>query len=266
MSSIIYTYLFLLGITLGSFYNVVGLRISDGMSIVKPGSRCPKCGHELKWYELIPLFSYLFLRGKCKECGVKIGIRYFLVELVTGLLFVYAYMILGFDWELLVALTLISLFVIITVSDLAYMLIEHVVILFFLVVVLIERYFIMMPLEFTTFNLHPYLETLIGGLSGFGVLFLIMYLGGKYYNKEVMGGGDVNLYGIIGLVLGFKLTFLSLFLAAIIASVLGLVLIQLKIIKRETPIPFGPFIALGSLVAYFYGSDLLNWYAGLFSM
>lgn len=266
MEYLIYVYLFLIGITFGSFYNVVGLRISEGISIVKPRSKCPKCEHELGWLELIPLFSYILLRGKCKNCKSKISIQYFLIELLTGLLFILAYFMLGFTLELIVALTFISLSIIISVSDLAYMLIEDKVVIFFLVLILIERIFISLPKDFSTFSLPLYVESLIGGVTGFVVLFLISYLGSKYYKKEVMGGGDVKLYGIIGLVLGFKLTLFSLFLASFLGAFLGYILIFTKIIKRDTPVPFGPFIAVGSLITYFYGIDIINWYAGLFSM
>lgn len=258
-----YIFLFVLGIVLGSFYNVVGLRISKGMSIAKPGSHCFNCGHELKWYELVPLFSYLFLGGKCKECKVKISPRYFIIELLTGLLFVFSFYHFGLTWELLVALTFISLFVIITVSDLEYMLIEDIVLLVFLVFILAERLFIPIPLEQSTIS-NPYFEALLGGIVGFSLLFLISFVGEKVMKKEVMGGGDIKLYGIIGLVLGIRLTFFSLFLAALFGSVVGVILMRSNLVKKDTPIPFGPFIALGSIVAYFYGVDILNWYAGLF--
>lgn len=266
MEILIYVYFFLVGITLGSFFNVVGLRISEGKSIVKPRSSCPNCGHELGWLELIPLFSYLFLRGKCKNCKSKISIKYFLFELLTGLLFVYAYWMTGLNTQFIVALTFISLFIIITVSDLAYMLIEDKVVVFFLILILIERIFIPLPADFITFGLPHYVETLLGGAIGFGMLFMIAYGGSKVFKKEVMGGGDIKLYGIIGLVLGTKLTVFSLFFASVLGTIIGYTLIFMKALKKDTPVPFGPYIALSCLITYFYGTDIINWYLGLFKM
>lgn len=265
MEILYYLFFFIIGIVLGSFYNVVGIRVSLEQSIVKPGSHCPNCKHELSWYENIPLISYLALRGRCKSCKEQISPIYFSFELITGLLFMFGYYYFGLNKELIVALTFISLFVIITVSDLKYMLIEDIVLLIFLVIILVERLFIPMPLKFMTVN-SPYFETLLGGIVGFSLLFLIAYIGEKILKKEVMGGGDIKLYGIIGLVLGIKLTLLSLFIAAFLGSFIGVLLIRFKIIKKDTPIPFGPFIALGSLITYFYGVELLNWYTGLFSL
>lgn len=264
MEGFIYLYIFFIGACLGSFYNVVGLRISQDKSIVRPRSSCPNCGHELSFWELIPVLNYFLLVGKCRECKSRISTKYLIFEILTGLLFIYSYYMFGFNLELIVALTFISLFIIISVSDLEYMLIEDVVVLFFLVLILIERYFITIPLTFNTFGLNPLLESLIGGAFGFGLLYWIAFIGKKIYNKEVMGGGDIKLYGIIGIVLGLKLTFISLFLASILGSIIGLILIKLKIVKPSTPIPFGPFIAVSSLISYFYGYELINWYLNLF--
>ena len=260
-----YILLFIIGVVFGSFYNVVGIRVSIGQSIVRPGSHCPKCKHPLSWYENIPLLSYLVLRGRCKSCKQSISPIYFWFELLTGLLFVLAYHRIGLEKELLVALTFISLLVIISVSDIKYMLIEDIVLLVFLVVILIERLLIPMPFEYMTIQ-SPYFETLLGGIVGFIILFLIAIIGEKILKKEVMGGGDIKLYGIIGLILGIKMTIVSLFIAAFLGSLIGFILIRMKRIKRDSPIPFGPFIALGSLITYFYGVPLLDWYIGLFSL
>lgn len=263
MEVYIYISLFILGLCFGSFYNVVGLRLSAGQSIHKPRSHCPKCGHVLSWYELIPVFSYIYLGGKCRTCKSHISPKYLIFELLTGILFMLSYAVFGYSGELLVSLFFVSLFIIICVSDLEYMLIEDSVIIFFLVSIIILRLIFKMPEDFITFNLHPYLETLISGIFGFGLLFSIAIIGKKIYKQDAMGGGDIKLYGIIGLVLGFKLTFMSLFLASIIGSIIGLSLTLLRIIQKGTPIPFGPFIAVGSLITYFIGPDLINWYLNL---
>jgi len=264
MEILIYTYIFIVGACLGSFYNVVGLRISAGKSIIHPRSSCPKCHHELSWWELIPIFSYLILVGKCRRCKSHISTKYMLFELLTALLFIFSYYQFGFSGEFVVSVLFVSLIVIISVSDFEYMLIEDKVIVFFLIVFLVLRIFIPLPSEFSTLKLNSYVESLIGGVFGFGLLYWIAFIGQKVYNQEVMGGGDIKLYGIIGLILGLKMTFLSLFFASILGTIIGLTLSIFKIIKRENPIPFGPFIGLGSLLTYYYGHNIINWYLDLF--
>lgn len=264
MEIFIYIYIFIIGACLGSFYNVVGLRISKGISIIKPRSFCPKCGHVLSWWELIPIFSYIFLVGKCKSCKSHISPKYLFFELLTALLFIFSYYKLGFSYEFFVCLMFVSLFIIISVSDLEYMIIEDKVIIFFLVLSFIFRILIKLPEDFLTFGINPFLESLIGGIVGFGLLYIIAFFGKKIYKRDVMGGGDIKLYGIIGIVLGVKLTLLSLMLASILGTIIGILLMIVKIIDKNKPIPFGPFIGLGCLVTYFYGIDILHWYFNLF--
>lgn len=264
MEILIYIYIFIIGACFGSFFNVVGLRISAGKSIVRPRSSCPKCGHELSLWELVPILNYFFLGGKCRKCKTHISTKYVLFEIVTAMLFIYSYYMLGFSGEFFISLLFVSLIMIISVSDLEYMLIEDKVIVFFLIVFLILRIVIKLPSEFSTFGLPTYVESLIGGVFGFGLLYWIAFIGQKVYNQEVMGGGDIKLYGIIGLILGLKMTFLSLFFASILGTFIGLTLSGLKIIKKDIPIPFGPFIGLGSLLTYFYGYDIVFWYLNLF--
>src|SRR5690554_5982803 len=117
MDYLLYINFFILGAVFGSFYNVVGLRITKGESIIKPRSYCPKCGHTLRFWELIPIVSYIFLVGKCQKCKSQISTKYMIFELLTGLLFMFSYYKFGFDWELLVCLVFISLLIIITISD-----------------------------------------------------------------------------------------------------------------------------------------------------
>ncbi|ERJ13799.1 prepilin peptidase [Haloplasma contractile] len=255
-------YLFVVGICLGSFFNVVGLRISKGESIVHPPSSCPRCGHRIKGAELMPVLGYLFIGGKCRGCKTQISIKYPIFELLTGLLFIVGYYIIGWNLELIVALTFISLLIIISISDLEYMLIEDKVLIFFASVILIERLFI--NSGFNGLGLGTFFNYLIAGVLGFGILYLIAIIGKKAYKKDAMGGGDIKLYGIIGLVLGIRLTLFSVFLASLVGALTGGILIALNVVKRDQPIPFAPFIAIGSLIAYFYGDAILDWYYNLF--
>ncbi|MBO8157119.1 MAG: prepilin peptidase [Bacillaceae bacterium] len=244
-------YIFILGLVFGSFFNVVGLRVPKNQSIVSPPSSCPGCGNRLAPKDLVPVWSYIWLKGKCRRCGAKISPLYPVMELLTGLMFVFAFYQIGFDCELLVALTLISLFAIITVSDWKYMIIPDKVLLVFLLIFIVERTFA---------PLSPWYDSLIGSASGFLLLWAIAII-----SRGGMGGGDIKLFGVIGYVVGLKGVLLSFFLSAFIGSIAGIAGIIVGKVNRQNPIPFGPFIAVGTLLAYFYGNQLLNWYWSLFT-
>jgi leader peptidase (prepilin peptidase) / N-methyltransferase len=243
---IVFIYLFVCGLILGSFYNVVGLRIPLGNSIIVPRSACPTCGHQLKAIELIPVFSYMIQNGECRGCQSRISPIYPTFELLTGILFATAPLFIGWSGELVVALTLISMFMIIIVSDINYMLIPDKILIWFAGTFLLER--IIWPLT-------PWWDSLLGAGTGFILLLIIAFV-----SKGGMGGGDIKLYALIGFVLGFKLVLLSFFLSTLFGAVIGGLALLLKIVKRKQPIPFGPFIAAGTLTAYYWGSDIINLY------
>jgi leader peptidase (prepilin peptidase)/N-methyltransferase len=247
---LLYAYIFLVGSVLGSFYNVVGLRVPVGQSIVKPRSACPTCEHALTPLELIPVFSYLFQKGKCRECGTKISSIYPAFELLTGVLFVLSPVILGWTNELFIAWTLVSLLIIIVVSDLSYMLIPNKILLFFSGVFLVERIFT--PLE-------PWWNSLAGVAVGFGLLYAIAVL-----SKGGMGGGDVKLFALLGFVLGWKLVLVAFLLSSFFGSVFGVIGLFTGQVKKGKPMPFGPFIMLGTLCAYYFGDELLDYYFSFF--
>jgi leader peptidase (prepilin peptidase) / N-methyltransferase len=242
----IYILIYLYGITLGSFFNVVGLRVPMKKSIVAPRSACPTCGHKLTALELIPVFSYIFLMGKCRDCKSRISPIYPFIELLTGILFVLAPYQIGWSWELIVSWTLISLFMIILVSDIHYMIIPDKILLVFAGLFLFER--LLWPLT-------PWWDSLIGALTGFLLLLFISLV-----SKGGMGGGDIKLFALIGFVLGIKLVLLSFFLSTLYGAVIGGTALLFKIVKRRQPIPFGPFIVLGTLSAYFWGSEIISIY------
>lgn len=237
------------GLVLGSFYNVVGLRVPKGESIVSPPSHCTNCGKQLSAVELIPVLSYLIQGGKCKGCGVKVSPIYSFTEFATALLFVLCYIKFGFTAELAVALLFVSLLVIINVSDIAYMLIPNKILLFFLPLLILARIF--SPLS-------SWWDSLLGAIIGFGLLLLIAVI-----SKGGMGGGDIKLFFLIGLVLGTVNTLLTLFLASVIGMIIGLIVLKVRGQGRKTPVPFGPSIAIGAMFTYFYGSQMFEWYWGL---
>jgi leader peptidase (prepilin peptidase) / N-methyltransferase len=242
----IFTYLFILGLVLGSFYNVVGLRVPMKKSIVVPRSACTTCGHLLKPYELIPVISYLIQKGKCRGCQSRISPIYPIFELLTGILFATAPLVIGWSGELVVALSLISMFMIIIVSDIHYMIIPDKILIWFAGIFLLERIF---------WPLTPWWDSLLGAVTGFTLLLVIALV-----SQGGMGMGDVKLYALLGFVLGFKLVLLSFFLSTLFGAVIGSVALIFKIVKRKQPIPFGPFIAAGTLTAYYWGLDLIDIY------
>ena len=250
MDIVITIFFFIYGIIFGSFFNVVGLRVPKGESIVKPPSHCTVCDRNLTAVDLVPVFSYVFLKGKCRGCGTKISWIYPVMELVTGLLFAISYVQLGFSVELIVAILFVSMLVIITVSDLAYMLIPDKILLFFLIPLALARIFSL---------LSPWWDSILGAIIGFGLLFLIALL-----SKGGMGGGDIKLFFVIGIVLGMSNTLLTLFLASVIGTVIGIIVLRKAKKGRKTPIPFGPSIAIAAVLAYFYGNTLVDWYVNLF--
>ncbi|SFB16278.1 MULTISPECIES: A24 family peptidase [unclassified Bacillus (in: firmicutes)] len=238
--------LFVYGIVFGSFFNVVGLRVPIKKSIVAPRSACPTCGHQLRAWELIPVGSYLIQGGKCRGCQSRISPIYPITELITGVLFALAPIFVGWTYELVVALTLISLLMIIFVSDIHYMLIPDKILLVFSGIFLFERFFT---------PLTPWWDSILGATVGFLLLFAIMLI-----SKGGMGGGDVKLYGVLGFVLGTKLVLLSFFLATLFGAVIGIFAMLIKLVERRQPIPFGPFIVAGTLFSYFYGEELIDYY------
>ncbi|MEH7417119.1 prepilin peptidase [Neobacillus drentensis] len=242
----IYFLLFSYGLVLGSFFNVVGLRVPLKQSIVTPRSACPNCGHQLTPFELIPVLSYMLQKGKCRGCQSRISPIYPFFELLTGILFALAPYVIGWSGELVIALTFISMFMIITVSDIHYMIIPDKILLWFAGIFLLER--IIWPL-------HPWWDSLLGAVTGFLLLLIIAVV-----SKGGMGFGDVKLYALIGFVVGFKMVLLSFFLSTLFGAVIGGLALLLRIVKKRQPIPFGPFIAAGTLTAYFWGTELIDLY------
>lgn len=249
MGAIYASLFFIIGAIFGSFFNVVGLRVPKKESIVTPPSHCMTCNRRLMAIDLIPVLSYIVLKGRCRGCQTNVSPVYIITELLTALLFLLAYVKFGLTAELAVALLFISLLVTINVSDMAYMLIPNKILLFFLPLLIVARSF--SPLEL-------WWDSIVGAVVGFSILLVIAIV-----SKGGMGGGDIKLFLLIGLVLGTFKTLLTLFLASLIGLVIGLVVLKLKRQGRKTPIPFGPSIAIAALISYFYGEALIRLYSEL---
>lgn len=230
---------FIFGLVMGSFYHVVATRLSNDESIISPGSHCPRCNHILKWYENIPVISYIFLKGKCSKCNSKISISYLVVEIITGLLFAVSYHSFGISREQLIALVFISSLIIIIISDIEYMIIlDEVLIFASLTIVLL--YIFLFGLETGAFQIYS-------GIGAFLVMYLIKILGDKAFKKESLGGGDIKLMFLFGLVLGFPMSIITIFLATFIAFPIALIIL---ITSRDNVIPFGPFLSMAAILIF----------------
>lgn len=250
---VLYTvFIWILGCIFGSFYNVVGYRIPNGLSIVKPGSFCPKCEHSLKWYELIPVLSYLIQRGKCRSCHEKISVIYPLVEVTTGILFATSFYLFGFSYEFIIAIIVSSFLVIVIVSDINYLIIPDEVTFFFCLLTFLVKLFVE--------GFVPAVLSLGYGLLTFGIMYLIMIIGNLLFKKESMGGGDVKLMFFVGIVTGPILGMFTIFLSSLIALPLSL-MVYTK--DKDNVIPFGPFILIAVFIIVLFGIDA-NTILGIF--
>ncbi len=245
---------FILGLLIGSFLNVCIYRLPREESIVFPASHCPACNKPVKPYDNIPVFSFIFLRGKCRSCSIPISWQYPLVELLHGLGYVFVFYRFGLSLETVVYSLLFSSLVVVTFIDLSHQIIPDVITLPGMVLGLIAGS--------TILPLGP-VRSFVGLVLGGGIFYLIAILSVVILKKEGMGGGDIKLIAMIGAFIGWKGMLLTIFLAAVSGAVSGLLLIFLKGRNRAEPIPFGPFLVLGALISLFWGSEILGWYLQL---
>lgn len=238
---------FIFGTIFGSFYNVVGYRLPKGESIMFPPSHCTNCNHRLGPLELIPIVSFFIQGRKCKSCHQKISWFYSFFEFSCGGLFALSYLIFGLSLDLLIALTFISMLSIIVLSDYEYMIIPDEVLIFFGITLIIE-FFFKDGLQAT--GMH-----ILSGMLAFFTMWGIKKLGDLLFKKESMGGGDIKLMFVFGLVLGYPLAILSIFLGSIIGLPISLIMVS-KNSNHE--IPFGPFLSIGALVLFLLQIDFNN--------
>ena len=236
---------FILGTIFGSFYNVVGSRLPKGESIVTPPSHCNNCNHKLSPLELIPVVSFLIQRGKCRNCGIKLSVIYPLYAIFSGVLFALAFYSFGFSLDLIIAITFISCILIIIASDIEYMIISDEVLIFFAILLIIELLFIK--------GLKTTLFSLLSGVACFIIMYLIKKFGDYIFKKESMGGGDIKLLFIFGLVIGVYNSILAIFLGSIIGLPISLIILKFK---KTNIIPFGPFLGIGAIIVLLLHIDL----------
>ncbi|MBU4000256.1 prepilin peptidase [Patescibacteria group bacterium] len=281
--------MFFLGLIAGSFLNVVICRLETGETMVSGRSHCPRCGHILAWYDLVPVFSFLMLKGKCRYCGKPISIQYPMVEMATGILFLsifnYQFSIFNefsisnfqflnsafnFFYFLLSTfyfLFIISSLIIIFVYDLRHYIIPDKIVYPAIIVSVI--YSLFENLNFGHWDLFGNWKLEIGNLITLFNPFIAAILTGAFFLSIVlitkgagMGGGDVKIAFLMGLILGWPKVLAALFLAFTAGAIYGIILILMRKKTLKSKVPFGPFLVAGTLVALFWGGEIMRWYFG----
>lgn len=238
----------LFGLLLGSFLNVCIVRWPALESVVSPRSRCPQCGTLIAWYDNIPVVSWLALRAKCRQCQLPIPVRYPLVELATGLVWGWAAWQYGPSVEMLRAAIFFTILLGIAMTDAREYIIPDEFSLGGTAV----------GIAFAFFGGElPWREALLGAAVGYGLLWLIAVLGTKAFGEDAMGGGDVKMMAMIGAFLGWPGVLLTLFLGALLGT---LIFLPLKLMGRQTLVPFGIFLAIGAAACWVAGGTIIQWY------
>ena len=248
----------ILGLCVGSFLNVVIYRIPIGMSLAKPDSHCPRCGYHLSWFDNIPVFSYLFLRGRCRKCDARISPRYMLVEIFNALLWLLAAYLF---WEMSIVYAIVSMVALSTLICIFFIDLEHMLIFdrFTILIFLCG----MLALFFDPSTQE--FDHIIGALAAGGLFLAIYYLAIWVLEKEGLGFGDVKLAFAAGLLLGWQRMLFALLVASVTASVILLTLRKRRGDDVDTEYPFGPFLAVGFALALLVGTPVISFYVSLFS-
>lgn len=257
---------FVLGAVVGSFLNVCICRMPEGESVVSPPSHCPKCDYRIRWYDNIPILSYLLLRGKCRGCRASISLTYPMVELLNALITLGLFLrvlpprllaeappeiVLKLGVVFAVLFVFCSALVVVTFIDLEHQIIPDSITLPGIVIGFIASFFIPQ---------FGWVNSLIGIAAGGGSLLLIAYGYELVAKKEGMGGGDVKLLAMMGAFLGWKAIIFIIFTASLMGSVIGVGVMLAKKKDASLAIPFGPFLAGGAILYIFYGKSIIHWY------
>jgi leader peptidase (prepilin peptidase)/N-methyltransferase len=236
----------LFGLVVGSFLNVVIVRLPEGRSVLRPRSACPGCGAAIAWYDNVPILSFIALRGRCRACGMAIPWRYPIVEAATAAAFALAYVRLGPTPDFVVAVLLLAALIAITGIDLSHQIIPDLITLPGILIGVLSS---------VVTGRVPWLDSLLGIVIGGGIFFVIILV-----SRGGMGGGDMKLGAMLGAFLGWRLGLLAILLGVLTGGVVAVCLLALGRKGRKEAIPFGPFLALGGALAFLWGEPLLAWY------
>ena len=244
-------FVFLFGLCIGSFLNVCIYRLPASQSISRPRSHCPNCNELIRFYDNIPVLSYLVLRGRCRFCKERISFRYPVVEILTGLFALVTFLKYGITLEALIYYVFVSALIVITFIDIDHQIIPDIITLPGI------------PLFFIAGIVLPgitYIDSIIGVFAGGGSLFLVAWIYHLVTKKEGMGGGDIKLLAMIGALVGWQGVLFTIFVASAVGTISG-ILVMLKARKSmKLAIPFGPFLAIGGIAYIFIGPQLIYWY------
>lgn len=238
---------FILGASIGSFLNVLIYRIPRNISIYRKGSFCPHCDHKLEWHDLIPVFSYIVLKGRCRYCGKKISPRYIFVEILSGMYFVFSFILFGYSIYYMESIFFFSILLVISLIDLEFMEIPDVLIV---IGIIVEIVFVILK--------NSYVSSFIGMLLPPAIFALIIFV-----SKGGMGGGDFKYSFFIGLTLGFPKIIPWFILSFILGFFPSIYLLLTGKKDRKSPIPFGPFMSLSAIIVYIIGDKIIRIYTSL---
>lgn len=234
-------FIFIFGTILGSFYGVWATRLPNGESILYPESHCEFCQKKLKWYELIPVLSFLFQRGKCNHCKHKLPLVYLLIEVFTGLLFAICFLKFNFSYQFFISIILSSLLIIIFISDIKYMIILDSPLIISNVLIFILNWYY--------FELAFSLNSLIQGFYTFLTILVLGKFGDYIFQKESLGGGDIKLSFLFGMILGYKMSIIAFVISTFLALPYA---IGCLLLNKNHVVPFGPFLASSLWLVFFF--------------
>ncbi|MEE4600581.1 MAG: prepilin peptidase [Desulfobacteraceae bacterium] len=246
--------IFIFGLCIGSFLNVCIYRLPASKSIVHPRSMCSNCGTLIAAYDNIPVLSYLWLKGRCRHCQIKISIRYPIVELLGGLLALGTFLKFGLTLEALIYYLFCAALLIVTFIDIDHRIIPNVITLPGI------------PICFAASFALPTItckEALLGILIGGGSLFLVAWIYSLITKKEGMGGGDIKLLAMMGAIVGWQGVLFTIFVASLVGTLAGLAAMLQSRKGMKLAVPFGPFLSIGSITYAFFGTPLIDWYFNL---
>lgn len=260
METIVYSIMiFIIGLCFGSFYNVVGYRLPNNMSLSFPASHCPNCNHKLKFFELIPVLSFLIQGGKCKNCKQKISWFYPIFEFLTACLFVVCYLVFKDEYpeilNIIFAMAFISSLIIIIISDIKYMIIPDEILIFFGLLLIILKVIIKIKIDGAINYLdigYELLFMVINGVIMFVIMYAIRLIGNLLFKQDSMGGGDIKMMAYVALFVGWPMSFVIVFLGAFLALPVS-IFIMYK--NKNHILAFGPYLAIATMFVFLCNID-----------
>ncbi len=252
-----YIIVLLFGAVIGSFLSVCIYRLPREESVAWPGSHCPSCRQAIAFYDNIPVVSYLILQGRCRVCRAPISIQYPLVEAANAIGYVVVFGMFGFTAVACVYAALVSALIVVTGTDLSHTIIPDAVTLPGIVVGLLCAALIL-PIGIV--------DSVLGVLVAGGILWFLAWISPYVFGKEGMGGGDIKLMAMVGAFIGWQPALLAIMIGSLLGSMVGGGLIAVRVMRREQYIPFGPFLAVGSILALLFHQPLFEWYWSLIDL